>query len=116
MTSLTLHAYCRIGDLKSAFDDMVRRGCRLNAFVYAGLIRAHCHDDAVDKSLELLQEMLSKGPKPYDATYSHIIDGCFKQGRVEDGLEYFGDILCEGFVPDLINCNKMLEGLCNAGD
>ncbi|TVU21615.1 hypothetical protein EJB05_31264, partial [Eragrostis curvula] len=117
--SLIVHAYCRIGDTKSAFeqrDDMVRRGCRLNAFVYTCLIRAHCHDEAVDKALELHQEMLSKGLKPYDATYSHLIAGCFKQGKVEEGLKYFQDMLREGFVPDLRNCNEILEGLCNAGE
>jgi pentatricopeptide repeat protein len=117
--SLILHAYCRIGDLKSAFeqrDDMVCRGCRLNAFVYTCLIRMHCHDDDVDKALHLLQEMLSKGLKPYDATYSHLIAGCFRQGKVDEGLEYFEDMLREGFVPNLRNCNEMLDGLCNAGE
>ncbi|TKW13679.1 hypothetical protein SEVIR_5G117300v4 [Setaria viridis] len=117
--SLIVDAYCRIGDLKAAFeqrDDMVRRGCHLNAFVYTSLIRAHCCRRSVDKAVQLLQEMLSMGLKPYDATYSHLIAGCFRQGMVEEGLAYFETMLHEGFVPDISNCNDMLGGLSNAGE
>ncbi|XP_062193882.1 pentatricopeptide repeat-containing protein At1g66345, mitochondrial [Phragmites australis] len=117
--SLIVHAYCRIGDLKSASeqrDDMVRRGCRLNAFVYTCLIRAHCHEGSVDKAVQLLQEMISMGLKPYDATYSHLIAGCFRQGKVEEGLAYFESMIHEGFVTDIDTCNEMLEALCDAGE
>ncbi|WVZ72453.1 hypothetical protein U9M48_020911 [Paspalum notatum var. saurae] len=117
--SLMVHAYCHIGDLKSALeqrDDMVRRGCRLNAFVYTCIIRAQCRSGTVDKAMQLLQETVSMGLKPYDATYSHLIVGCFRQGMVEEGLAYFNNMLQEGFVPDVANCNEMLEGLCNAGE
>ncbi|KAL6626838.1 hypothetical protein ACP70R_030564 [Stipagrostis hirtigluma subsp. patula] len=117
--SLIVHAYCRIGDLNSAFeqrDDMVRRGCRLNAFVYTCLIREHCRDDGVDEAVQLLQEMLSMGLKPYDATFNYLIAGCFRQGRVEEGLAYFENMRQEGFVPDIGACNEMLAALCNAGE
>ncbi|OEL19921.1 Pentatricopeptide repeat-containing protein, partial [Dichanthelium oligosanthes] len=117
--SLIVDVYCRIGDLKAAFDqrdDMVRRGCRLNSFVYTCLIRVHCCQQSVDKAVQLLQEMLSMGLKPYDATYSHLIAGCFRQGMVEEGLAYFDTMLHEGFVPDISNCNDMLGGLSNAGE
>jgi pentatricopeptide repeat protein len=117
--SLIVDAYCRTGDLKAAFeqrDDVVHRGCRLNAFVYTCLIRAHCCQHSVDKALQLFQEMLSMGLKPYDATYSYLIAGCFRQGMVEEGLVYFENMLHEGFVPDISNCNSMLGCLSNAGE
>ncbi|KAL6848004.1 hypothetical protein ACP4OV_022132 [Aristida adscensionis] len=117
--SLIVHAYCHIGDLKSAFeqrDDMVRRGCRLNAFVYTCLIKAHCRDDGVNMAVQLLEEMLSTGLKPYDATYSHLIAECFRQGRVEEGLAYFENMRHESLVPDIGTCNEMLEALCDAGE
>ncbi|CAO2199200.1 unnamed protein product [Urochloa humidicola] len=117
--SLIVHAYCRIGDLKSAFeqrDDMVCRGCRLNSFVYTCLIRAHCCEGSMDKAVQFLQEMVSMGLKPYDATYSHLIAGCFREGMVQEGLAYFDNMLHEGFVPDISSCNEMLDGLCNAGE
>ncbi|CAL4951880.1 unnamed protein product [Urochloa decumbens] len=117
--SLIVHAYCRIGDLKSAFeqrDDMVCRGCRLNAFVYTCLIRAHCCEGSTDKAVKFHQEMVSMGLRPYDATYSHLIAGCFREGMVQEGLAYFDNMLHEGFVPDISRCNEMLDGLCNAGE
>ncbi|KAK1551478.1 hypothetical protein QYE76_017714 [Lolium multiflorum] len=118
--SLIVHAYCDIGELKSAheqWDDMVRRGCHPNAFVYTCLIGAHCRrEGGVSEAIQLLQEMLSKKLKPYDATYSHLIIGCFKQERAEDGSEYFGKMLHEGLVPDIGTCNEILEALCGAGE
>ncbi|CAO2204726.1 unnamed protein product [Urochloa humidicola] len=117
--SLIVHAYCRIGDLKLAFeqrDGMVRRGCRLNAFVYTCLIGGHCCEGSTDKAVQFLQEMVSMGLRPYDATYSHLIAGCFREGMVQEGLAYFDNMLHEGFVPDISNCNEMLDGLCNAGE
>ena len=108
-----------IGDLKSALeqcDDMVRRGRLLNAFMYTCLIRAHCCEGSMDKAAQLLQEMLSMGAKPYDATYNHLIAGCFRQGMIKEGLAYFDSMDEEGFVLDIGSCNEMLEGLCNAGE
>ncbi|KAM0860748.1 hypothetical protein ACQ4PT_046345 [Festuca glaucescens] len=117
--SLIVHAYCDIGELKSAheqWDDMVCRGCHPNAFVYTCLIRAHCREGGVSEAIQLLQEMLSKKLKPYDATYSHLITGCFRQERAEEGSEYFDKMLHEGLVPDIGTCNEILEALCGAGE
>ncbi|KQK02911.1 pentatricopeptide repeat-containing protein At1g66345, mitochondrial [Brachypodium distachyon] len=117
--SLIVHAYCLNGDLKSAreqWDDMVRRGCHLNAFVYTCFIGGQCHEGNVNEAMQLLQEMLSIRLKPYDATYSHLITGCFRQGRVEKGSEYFDKMLHEGLVPDIATCNEILEAICEAGE
>ncbi|ONM29692.1 Pentatricopeptide repeat-containing protein [Zea mays] len=117
--SLIVHAYCHIGDAKSALeqcDDMVCRGRRLNAFVYTCLIRAHCCEGSMDKAARCLQEMLSMGTKPYDETYNHLIAGCFRQGMIKEGLAYFDNMHEEGFVLDIGSCNKMLEGLCSSGE
>ncbi|KAM0887543.1 hypothetical protein ACQ4PT_028955 [Festuca glaucescens] len=118
--SLIVHAYCDIGELKSAheqWDDMVRRGCHPNAFVYTCLIGAHCRrEGGVSEAIQLLQEMLSKKLKPYGATYSHLITGCFRQERAEEGSEYFDKMLHEGLVPDIGTCSEILEALCRAGE
>ncbi|XP_044974878.1 pentatricopeptide repeat-containing protein At1g66345, mitochondrial [Hordeum vulgare subsp. vulgare] len=117
--SLMVHAHCRIGDLESAreqWDDMVRRGCRLNPFVYTCLVGVHCREGNVSEAMQLLQEMLSRGLKPYDATYSHLVTGCFRHERTGEGLEYFDKMLHEGLVPDIGTCNEILEAMCGAGE
>lgn len=117
--SLIVHAYCHIGDTKSALeqcDDMVCRGRRLNAFVCTCLIRAHCLEGSMDKAAQCLQEMLSMGTKPYDAMYNHLIAGCFRQGMIKEGLAYFDNMHEQGFVLDIGSSNEMLEGLCSSGE
>nr|CAD1842924.1 unnamed protein product [Ananas comosus var. bracteatus] len=118
--SLIIHSHCRMGDLDSAYrrrEEMINKGCSMNAFVYTCFIGAHCDRGDIVESAKLMQEMVSVvGLKPYDQTYNFLIVGCFKTGRMEEGLTCYEKMRKDGFLPSSSTCNKMMGALCESRD
>ncbi|KAG0501069.1 hypothetical protein HPP92_001141 [Vanilla planifolia] len=119
MSSLIIYAHCKIGkfhDAAMAYNDMVNRGCRPNAFVHTCFIGARCKENSVEEALQLVEEMHSIGLNPYDETYSYLIEGCARTGRLEESVSFCKKMMKEGFLPSLPAFSEMAVKLCDLGE
>jgi pentatricopeptide repeat protein len=71
-------------------------------FLYNTLINGYCLDGRMDKTMELLTDMVSIGLRPNDVTYNALIHGYSNKGKIEDGLALFKEMLSKGVKPDSI--------------
>lgn len=67
------------------------------------------------ESYKLLDEMLSKGLKPDVVTYSALMDGLFRDQKVDDALR-MSERVSSKIRPDVVMYNVVIRGLCSAGE
>ncbi|KAH9296703.1 hypothetical protein KI387_044283 [Taxus chinensis] len=88
--------------------------------VYNALLIAHFKkhmDGQISKQIDyLVQDMLKKSCEPDAVTYTILIDGFFKEGKLEEALKMLRKIMESGFRPDVDVYNKLFGHLCNEGN
>ncbi|MQL85479.1 hypothetical protein Taro_017983 [Colocasia esculenta] len=117
--SMTVYAYCKMGNLQlaySSYDSMLKRGHCMNSFVCTSLIGLLCREGNVEDANCLLDEMLLAGLNPYDETYNLLIEWCSKLGRLEQSLAFYNQMLHRGHLPSCSAVTEMTGQLCKAGD
>ncbi|KAJ8756365.1 hypothetical protein K2173_025177 [Erythroxylum novogranatense] len=99
--SLFVYAEVKLGDLNLAlemYEEMLKRGFNANSFVFTSFIGTYSARGRITEANQLLQEMEKIGLKPYDETFSFLIEGCAKAGK-------------GGLIPRLSAFNEMLGNL-----
>ncbi|KAG6521924.1 hypothetical protein ZIOFF_019058 [Zingiber officinale] len=95
---------------------MINRGCSLNSYVYTCLIGFYSAEERIEEAVQMMEEMVSIGLKPYDETYNHLIVGLSRNGWTNQCLRYSEKMLEGRFLPSLGTCNEMIKTLCIAGN
>ncbi|KAL3520457.1 hypothetical protein ACH5RR_018606 [Cinchona calisaya] len=82
---------------------------------YNSLIHVLCLVGKVNDALVVLEELKSSsGHEPDLFTYRILIQGCSKAYRIDDALKIFAEMQYNGFRPDTVLCNSLLDGLLKA--
>ncbi|XP_044456589.1 protein Rf1, mitochondrial [Triticum aestivum] len=101
--NIIIDALCKAGEMDKAelvFQRMARNGARpnkatCNGSKFSSLTDGYCSVAKMDKTFKLLDAMISVGIEPDAVTYSALLDGYFKNGRIDDGLTLFREMSCE---------------------
>ncbi|KAG6521920.1 hypothetical protein ZIOFF_019054 [Zingiber officinale] len=95
---------------------MINRGCSLNSYVYTCLIGFYSAEERIEEVVQMMEEMVSIGLKPYDETYNHLIVDLSRNGWTNQCLRYSEKMLEGRFLPSLGTCNEMIKTLYIAGN
>ncbi|XBJ14488.1 hypothetical protein VPH35_006527 [Triticum aestivum] len=95
-----IDALCKAGEMDKAelvFQQMARNGAQPNKVTcngskFSSLTDGYCSVGKMDKTFKLLDAMVSVGIEPDAVTYSALLDGYFKNGRIDDGLTLFREM------------------------
>lgn len=85
---------------------------------FNNIIGKLCENGMLAEAKKLFEEMEKKSVLPDVYTYTYLVDSCFKEGYVEDTLEYFYKMADEKPHGPKFNIgffNRMFEGLTEAG-
>ena len=85
---------------------------------FNNIIGKLCENGMLAEAEKLFEEMETKSVLPDVYTYTYLVDSCFKEGRVEDTMQYFykmADGREHGPKFNIGFFNRMFEGLTEAG-
>ncbi|XP_057871037.1 putative pentatricopeptide repeat-containing protein At5g43820 [Cryptomeria japonica] len=104
----------RIAEAVKTFDRMEEFGLMADTAVLNTLLHRLCQDNHTGSAHCLLNKMRKK-IRPDNITYSIIIGGWAKQGRIKEIYRTLKDMSELNLKPDCITYNYVLEGLFRAG-
>ncbi|KAF5729114.1 pentatricopeptide repeat-containing protein [Tripterygium wilfordii] len=65
------------------------------------------------QALELLETMVSEHQKPNMITYSTLINGLCKEGKLQEAVEILDRMKLQGVKPDAGLCGEIINGFCD---
>ncbi|XP_048431183.1 putative pentatricopeptide repeat-containing protein At1g13630 [Pyrus x bretschneideri] len=112
-----IHGFCKIGKLVEArrmLDTIELHGLLPSPVTYNTLMNANCEHDR--GMLELLQDMEAKAVEPTHVSYTVVIKGLCKQGKLWDAVHLVEKMYAKGLTPDQITYNAIIKCFCKAQD
>ncbi|XP_076911463.1 uncharacterized protein LOC143569431 [Bidens hawaiensis] len=113
--SLIVFGKIKVGELEDAwkvYDEMLKRGFfKANSFVHTSFIGAYCEAGRIEDADELFDCMERDGLQEYDETYTHMIVGCAKGGKLDESLTFCEKMVQNGFIPCSLAFNEVVERL-----
>jgi len=97
-----------------------RKPLQMDVGCFNNIIGKLCERGMVSEAEKLFEKMPSRSAYPDVVTYDLLVDACFRVGRVDDVLKYFGKMMStddQGFNAvkfDLRLYNKTFDGLVKA--
>ncbi|KAM2057028.1 hypothetical protein ACFX16_029768 [Malus domestica] len=96
-------------EAKKIFDLMLIKGLMADTHSYNVLITGHFKVKSIDQAVMLFLEMSGRGLVPDIVTYTTLIDGFCKQGRIQ---KLFSKMQACGQLPNVQTYAILLDGLC----
>jgi pentatricopeptide repeat protein len=98
------------------FHEMLDSGVTPTLYCYTLLIKIYsCHLLQFDSAFAVLNWMFHEGCEPNVVTYSTLIAGLCKAGRIDDALNLFDQMLQRGCAPNEHTYAPILRALCSEG-
>ncbi|CAN6282630.1 unnamed protein product [Urochloa humidicola] len=115
-----LSALCAEKRTDDAMDIVNQRmpelGCTPNGFSYTILLKGLCNEERSQEALDLLHLMagdVSKGNcRPDVVSYTTIIDGFLKEGKVGKAYVLYREMLDHGISPNAVTYTSVINSLC----
>lgn len=82
-------------------------GVSISHYAASEMLDLLIDSDRIDVILENYEEMC-KGLGVYEFVFNSFL----KRGEVEKGLNFHRALVERGLVPKIVDCNKILKGLC----
>eukprot|EP01018_Ginkgo_biloba_P010410 Gb_25100 [translate_table: standard] len=137
--STLLDGHCKKGKVLRAnqlLGEMLGKGCFPNAVTYNILVQSVCKEGSISDAEQLLQKMRERclSPDTHAAsqelldsnksetclpdivTYSTVINGLCKEGRLDEAKRHFVEMLEKCLVPDVIAHNTLIDGFSQQGE
>ncbi|GJN22917.1 hypothetical protein PR202_gb10526 [Eleusine coracana subsp. coracana] len=100
------------------FHHKPRKNVQMDVGCFNNIIGKLCENRMLAEAEKLFEEMEAKSVLPDVYTYTYLVDSCFKEGRVDDTMQYFykmADGRAHGPKFNIGFFNRMLQGLTEAG-
>ncbi|CAL4963231.1 unnamed protein product [Urochloa decumbens] len=100
------------------FHRQLRKNVQMDVGCFNNIIGKLCENGMLAEAEKLFEEMETKSVLPDVYTYTYLVDLCFKEGRVEDTMQYFYKMADGREHRPKFNIgffNRMFEGLMQAG-
>ncbi|CAA6658683.1 unnamed protein product [Spirodela intermedia] len=118
--NIAVQCLLRTGDLDGAvelFHAMPSFGCSPDDFSHNILIHGLCRANQVEKGRQILRDIRSTRSRPPGViTYTSVISGLCKMGKMADACEVFDEMLAAGITPTEVTFNVLIDGFGKAGD
>ncbi|KAF8697312.1 hypothetical protein HU200_035902 [Digitaria exilis] len=118
-TSL-LRSLCDANRTNESLDVLLCRmpelGCVPNVISYSVLLKSFCKQKKSHWAVDLLRTMAEKGgvASPDVVSYSTVVDGLFKDGRVAEACGLFHEMVQHGIQPTVATYTSIIHALCKA--
>ncbi|CAO1939135.1 unnamed protein product [Urochloa humidicola] len=118
--SILMDCCCRARrpDLVLAFfGRILRLGLQLDVFTFNNLLKGLCQAKRTNEALDMLLCLLwTPGlDSAHDViSFSIVINGFFKEGKVEKACNLFHQMIQRGVPPDVVTYNIVIDALCKA--
>lgn len=118
--NILIQGLCGVGDFQTAFEilkDMMESGCSPDTVTYNTLINGLSRSNQVDKGHNLLRKLKSNGSQLLDSiTFTSVISGYCKSGRMREAREVFDEMIGWGIMPTDFTFNTLINGFSDARD
>ncbi|WOL00540.1 pentatricopeptide repeat-containing protein [Canna indica] len=106
----------RLGHAREVFDEMIASGVAPTTSSYTILIKLHCfYPNLIDLSCNLIHTMVQSGCQPDAITYSTLIAGLCRAGRVEEALGFLDQMIEDKLLPTVQAFTCIVHGYCSKG-
>ncbi|KAL6652661.1 hypothetical protein ACP70R_011586 [Stipagrostis hirtigluma subsp. patula] len=118
--NVVIKGVCRVGDVQKALklvERMDEFGCSPDTITHNILVDGLCRVKEVNKGREVLRRLQKDGVcMPNVVTYTSVISGYCKAGRMEDAIAVYNDMVGSGTTPNTVTYNVLINGCGKAGD
>jgi pentatricopeptide repeat protein len=118
--NVIIKGVCRMGNVQKALalvESMDEFGCSPDTVTHNILVDGLCRVKEVNKGREVLRRLQRDGVSmPNVVTYTSVISGYCKAGRMEDAMAVYNDMLESGTRPNTVTYNVLINGYGKAGD
>ncbi|XP_062184854.1 LOW QUALITY PROTEIN: pentatricopeptide repeat-containing protein At2g06000-like [Phragmites australis] len=118
--NVVIKGVCRVGDVQKALQLVERMdefGCSPDTVTHNILVDGLCRVKEVNKGCEVLRRLQKDGVcMPNVVTYTSVISGYCKAGRMEDAMAVYNDMVGSGTAPNAVTYNVLINGYGKAGD
>nr|XP_027103317.1 putative pentatricopeptide repeat-containing protein At1g12700, mitochondrial [Coffea arabica] len=120
MFGTVINGLCKAGNTGKAVEFLRVMGkeerVKPTTIIYSTIIDSLCKDKMVDKTLDLLHEMVEKGIAPDVVTYNCLIQGLCKFGRWKEVTKLLIEMNDFHIVRDVFTFGIVIDALCKEGE
>jgi pentatricopeptide repeat protein len=118
--NVVIKGVCRVGNIQKALELVERMhefGCSPDTVTHNILVDGLCRTKEVDKGREVLRRLQRDGVCMANVvTYTSVISGYCKAGRMEDATSVYNDMIDCGTTPNTVTHNVLINGYGKVGD
>ncbi|GJN38075.1 hypothetical protein PR202_gb27084 [Eleusine coracana subsp. coracana] len=112
------------------FHRQPRKNVQMDVGCFNNIIGKLCENGMLAEAEKLFEEMETKSVLPDVYTYTYLVDSCFKEGRVDDTMQYFykmadgrehgpkfyGRMPDKEIKPNITTFDLLVKALCKEGN
>jgi pentatricopeptide repeat protein len=110
-----LAAHGKLEDAMEMFEQM-KSVAEPDLICYSALIKAFCDREDLERAVNLLEEVLTKGHSPDEIVFNHLLAGCATVPDVERAEWVLDSMAKHGVMPTTATFSTMLKVYARAGD
>ncbi|KAL5215791.1 hypothetical protein ABZP36_007192 [Zizania latifolia] len=118
--NVVIKGVCRVGDVQKALklvERMNEFGCSPDTVTHNILVDGLCRVNQVDRGRQVLRRLQTDGVfMPNVVTFTSVISGYCKSGKMEDAMAVYNDMVESGMVPNTVTYNVLINGYGKVGD
>ncbi|GAU24454.1 hypothetical protein TSUD_319310 [Trifolium subterraneum] len=98
------------------YNTMVKCNVVLDEYAYNMLIDGFCKSGNIKGAREMVDEMQKANLAPNALSYTSVLYGlCQVKKNMDEAYKWFNAMKEDGFLPDVVSCNVLLNGYCQVG-
>ncbi|CAN1161219.1 Pentatricopeptide repeat-containing protein At1g09900 [Linum perenne] len=104
----------RVDESMEILDELNGSKVGVRSKYYNWIVCALCNVGEIDRGIDVLACMVSKGCKPWNASYGVVIEGLARAGFGREGMELVNELLLKGIVDEdwTKNVAARIERIC----
>uniref|UniRef100_A0A0D9W5I5 Pentacotripeptide-repeat region of PRORP domain-containing protein n=1 Tax=Leersia perrieri TaxID=77586 RepID=A0A0D9W5I5_9ORYZ len=118
--NVVIKGVCRVGYVQKALELVERMnefGCSPDTVTHNILVDGLCRINEVSRGHEVLKRLQRDGVcMPNVVTFTSVISGYCKAGRMEDAMSVYSDMVASGTMPNVVTYNVLINGYGKVGD
>lgn len=104
-------------EAEELFEEMKSSGVRPNVSSYNILVKMHsCYSFQFDKACSVIDDMVINRLRPDSMTYSTLITGLCRVGRIDEALDFLATMWEENCPPSVQTFTAIVHGFCLQGN
>ncbi|XP_040379145.1 pentatricopeptide repeat-containing protein At2g06000-like [Oryza brachyantha] len=118
--NVIIKGVCRVGYVQKALELVERMnefGCSPDTVTHNILVDGLCRINEVSRGHEVLKRLQRDGVcMPNVVTFTSVISGYCKAGKMEDAMAVYDDMVVSGTMPNAVTYNVLINGYGKVGD